>query len=139
MVDLIVFTVVYRTVPVRLLYLKYHIHFYINIQGFFTVCSCSLHLHSYSNVARFIKDVLFEVKGNVGVITLNRPKALNSLDLRMVRKIHPTLMVPAYFIIFIYRFYLWPCVVLKLPQQRSFAFDCLLFIGPIALYCSLGV
>lgn len=37
------------------------------------------------------EDVLFERKGRAGVITLNRPRALNALTLEMVRKIHPQL------------------------------------------------
>lgn len=36
-------------------------------------------------------EVLFERRGRAGVITLNRPKALNALTLDMVRKIHPRL------------------------------------------------
>lgn len=36
-------------------------------------------------------DVLFEKRGHAGIITLNRPKALNALTLGMVRKIHPQL------------------------------------------------
>ncbi|MCP5081688.1 MAG: enoyl-CoA hydratase/isomerase family protein [Alphaproteobacteria bacterium] len=37
------------------------------------------------------QDVLFEVKNRAGVITLNRPKALNALTLGMVREMHPQL------------------------------------------------
>ncbi|XP_048050307.1 3-hydroxyisobutyryl-CoA hydrolase, mitochondrial [Megalobrama amblycephala] len=36
-------------------------------------------------------DVLFEKRGNAGVITLNRPKALNALNLTMIRHIYPQL------------------------------------------------
>lgn len=36
-------------------------------------------------------EVLFERQGVAGIITLNRPKALNSLTLNMVRLIHPQL------------------------------------------------
>ncbi|HQS49603.1 MAG TPA: enoyl-CoA hydratase/isomerase family protein, partial [Xanthobacteraceae bacterium] len=34
-------------------------------------------------------DVLLERRGEAGVITLNRPKALNALNHTMVRAIHP--------------------------------------------------
>lgn len=34
-------------------------------------------------------EVLFEEKGNIGLITLNRPKALNALTLGMIRKMDP--------------------------------------------------
>jgi len=37
-------------------------------------------------------EVLFEVRGRAGIITLNRPKALNALSLTMVRAIHPQLL-----------------------------------------------
>lgn len=36
-------------------------------------------------------DVLLEKVGNKGVITLNRPKALNALSLEMIRQIYPVL------------------------------------------------
>ncbi|GIY93119.1 3-hydroxyisobutyryl-CoA hydrolase, mitochondrial [Caerostris extrusa] len=36
-------------------------------------------------------EVLLETAGNKGIITLNRPKALNSLNLNMIRKIYPQL------------------------------------------------
>ena len=36
-------------------------------------------------------EVLFEHRGVAGIITLNRPKALNALTLGMVRLIHPQL------------------------------------------------
>lgn len=37
-------------------------------------------------------DVIFEEVGNKGIITLNRPKALNALNLSMVDKIYPKLL-----------------------------------------------
>ena len=36
-------------------------------------------------------EVLFETNKNCGTITLNRPKALNALNLNMIRMIHPVL------------------------------------------------
>ncbi len=36
-------------------------------------------------------EVLFEVRGRAGIVTLNRPKALNALTLAMVRELHPKL------------------------------------------------
>ena len=36
-------------------------------------------------------EVLFETNRNCGTITLNRPKALNALNLNMIRMMHPVL------------------------------------------------
>ena len=38
-------------------------------------------------------DVLFERIGGAGVVTLNRPSALNALNLSMIRKISPMIEV----------------------------------------------
>ncbi|XP_046840116.1 3-hydroxyisobutyryl-CoA hydrolase, mitochondrial-like [Xenia sp. Carnegie-2017] len=52
-----------------------------------TISKIAKHVRMMSDIS----DVLLEVKGNVGLITLNRAKALNSLDLGMVSLIYPTL------------------------------------------------
>ena len=38
------------------------------------------------------QEIIFEVKGSVGFITLNRPQALNALTLEMIRKMDPQLV-----------------------------------------------
>ena len=37
-------------------------------------------------------DVLLETRGPLGLVTLNRPRALNALDLGMIRALHPQLL-----------------------------------------------
>ncbi|XP_062862481.1 3-hydroxyisobutyryl-CoA hydrolase, mitochondrial [Trichomycterus rosablanca] len=66
------FTVLYKTVSLRS---AYRLH---RIRG---------HMMSSSAGA----EVLLERVGNAGVITLNRPKTLNALNLSMVRHIYPQL------------------------------------------------
>uniref|UniRef100_A0A2R5LIQ0 3-hydroxyisobutyryl-CoA hydrolase, mitochondrial n=1 Tax=Ornithodoros turicata TaxID=34597 RepID=A0A2R5LIQ0_9ACAR len=53
-----------------------------------------LHVHTLramSTESVDTTDVVLEKVGNKGVITLDRPKALNALDLTMIRKIYPQL------------------------------------------------
>lgn len=47
----------------------------------------SQHIRNSSSAS----EVLMEVRGDKGIITLNRPKALNALNLMMIRQIYPKL------------------------------------------------
>ena len=40
----------------------------------------------------------FEKEGNVGTICLNNPKALNAINLEMIRLLYPTLKVRKYMV-----------------------------------------
>lgn len=51
---------------------------------------CSQRLSAHTDAAG---EVLLERRGCAGVITLNRPKALNALNLSMIRQIYPQLKV----------------------------------------------
>ncbi len=41
--------------------------------------------------AEIAPEILFEVRGEAGIVTLNRPRALNALSMKMVRALHPQL------------------------------------------------
>ena len=57
-----------------------------NVKKLFSLASTVKNVKTMST-----QDVIFESINNAGVMTLNRPKALNALDLSMVSKIVPTL------------------------------------------------
>lgn len=58
-------------------------------------------------------EVLLERKGCAGVITLNRPKALNALTLNMIRQIYPQLKVCNFLKAII-------CIILKVYLSITF-------------------
>lgn len=63
-----------------------------NVAGWQRLKVVSNHLRMLSNDGAVSnEDVIMETKQNVGLITLNRPKMLNTLNLEMIRKIHPEL------------------------------------------------
>uniref|UniRef100_A0A3P9A176 3-hydroxyisobutyryl-CoA hydrolase n=1 Tax=Esox lucius TaxID=8010 RepID=A0A3P9A176_ESOLU len=53
---------------------------------FFCICMCLGQMSSQAGT-----EVLLEKVGNAGVITLNRPKALNALNVNMIRLMYPQL------------------------------------------------
>jgi len=60
----------------------------------FKFSSKSLKVQRFISTSKMLAvedEVLLEVKNHAGVITLNRPKALNSLNLNMIQIMHPVL------------------------------------------------
>lgn len=65
----------------------FHLYFFNHRARLFSLTTS----RSLRNMSSSVEEVLFETKGNKGVITLNRPKALNALNLNMIRMIYPQL------------------------------------------------
>lgn len=53
-------------------------------------------MQSMSKTTASSSEVLLEKKGCAGVITMNRPKALNALNISMIRQMYPQLKVGAF-------------------------------------------
>uniref|UniRef100_A0A672QTY0 3-hydroxyisobutyryl-CoA hydrolase n=1 Tax=Sinocyclocheilus grahami TaxID=75366 RepID=A0A672QTY0_SINGR len=70
-----------KTITPRLIFISYRLRSACRLQR--------IQGHMMSTKAG--SEVLFEKVGNAGVITLNRPKALNALNLTMIRHIYPQL------------------------------------------------
>lgn len=57
-----------------------------------------LHLQKMYKHTGSSDEVLLEKKGGAGIITLNRPKALNALNLSMIQQIYPQIKVSSCYV-----------------------------------------
>lgn len=68
------------------------VHRYFCTRRAFSLCMSShLTQHNKKMSTNSSEEVILERIGNKGIITLNRPKALNALNLSMIKKIYPQL------------------------------------------------
>uniref|UniRef100_A0A671L657 3-hydroxyisobutyryl-CoA hydrolase n=1 Tax=Sinocyclocheilus anshuiensis TaxID=1608454 RepID=A0A671L657_9TELE len=70
-----------KTITPRLIFISYRLQSACRLQR----------IQGHMMSTKVGSEVLFEKVGNAGVITLNRPKALNALNLTMIRHIYPQL------------------------------------------------
>lgn len=86
----------------------------------FYLVSLFLHVQNTSKHTDSAAEVLLEKKGCAGVITMNRPKALNALNLSMIRQIYPQLKVSGFILTQPKFIHLLAVLNIKLPLLCSF-------------------
>ncbi len=68
------------------------LRYFLARRAFYVCMSSNLtHHHKKMSTSSSDEEVILERNGNKGIITLNRPKALNALNLSMIKKIYPQL------------------------------------------------